>query len=172
MALTVTPGGPADDSLVDRATFESYCDLMGFDYSAFTEDQRDTALRRGTIYVEGLSSWPGQRATTTQRRLFPRSGLLDADGLAYPSDTVPPPVQDAVCEAAFFDLGSPGVLNKALDASAKKVLTKVDKISWTLVGADGDRGLRVELTAVTDLLRPIMIGDTNFFFGSAGGSFE
>jgi hypothetical protein len=87
MALTVTPGGDSDDSMLSLADFELHCAKFGHDVSSYTDAAKEVALRKMTLWVEGLGtrsdtrsySWPGVRATATQARVWPRAGATRPD---------------------------------------------------------------------------------------------
>jgi len=72
-----------------------------------------TLVKKGTdSYYIINRKWKGQRATTTQRLDFPRIGLVDADGNAVPSDSVPQEIKDATSELA----GQLGAGDRTLDS--------------------------------------------------------
>lgn len=169
MVLTVTPGGASDDALVDLADFQAYCSARGYDLDSYSDADQEQAIRRATVWVEGVggpttdlpSRWPGKKASAAQRRLWPRSGAKDVDGLAIDDDTIPAPIEDAVCEAAFYDLGNPGVLHSQITPSEVVKQEKVGPISTTY--QDGSTGTAADyrpmLTVVNDLLSAILIPD-------------
>lgn len=170
MALTVTPGGASDDALLTLAAFKVYADARNWDYSAFDDDTKiEPAIRVGTVFVEGVggptadlpSRWPGKKASATQRRLWPRSGAKDVDGLAIDASTIPAAVADAVAEAAWYELNNPGTLHAKITPSEVVKQEKVGPLSVTY--QDGSTGTawdyRPMLTAINDLLAAILIPD-------------
>ena len=48
--------------------------------------------------------WKGTRATSTQERDFPRSGMVDRDGYSMSSTTTPTAVREAMFEVALLHL--------------------------------------------------------------------
>jgi hypothetical protein len=170
MALTVTPGGASDDALLSLAAFKAYADARNWDYSGFDDaTEIEPAIRIGTVFVEGVggptadlpSRWPGTKASATQRRLWPRAGATDVDGLAIGSTTIPAPVEDAVAEAAWYELNNPGVLHAKITPSEVVKQEKVGPLSVTY--QDGSTGTawdyRPMLTVIADLLAAILIPD-------------
>lgn len=166
MPLTVTPGGAADDALVELDAFKSYCDARGY---AYGDDDTviEQAIRRGTVWVEGVgaesglvkSRWPGKKASATQRRAWPRSGATDVDGLSIDDATIPFAVQDAVCEAAFYDIANPGILHKAITPSdvVKSESVGGDGVKVTYQDGVDHNSARAMLSVVSDLLSGILV---------------
>lgn len=170
MTLTVTPGGASDDALVTLAAFKAYADARGWDYSAMNDTaDLEPAIRRGTVWVEGMGGptdrlpkrWPGVKASATQRREWPRSGAVYTDGTAISSTVIPPQVEDAVCEAAWFDLNNAGELFATVTPSGVVKSESVGSAGVKVEYRDGGdvQAARVMLTSVRDLLAPILIPD-------------
>lgn len=167
MALTVTPGGASDDALITLADFQSYCASMGHDLTDYTDTQQEQAIRGGTIWVEGVGAisdrlptrWPGVKASATQRRVWPRAGATEVDGTAIAVDTIPAAVQEAVAEAAFYDLGNPGVLHAQITPAEAIKQEKIGPLSTTYHDPQAAGDLRAMLTVVDDLLSAILIPD-------------
>lgn len=167
MALTVTPGGAADDSLLTLAYFKTYCTAMGKAYDTY-DDETDIepAIRKATIFVEGLGSpqhtrkllWPGSKTNGTQRRLFPRTNATEVDGTAIDSATIPLAVQEAVAEAAHYELENAGTLQAAvvLGQVASKESVGSAGVSVSYKNEATMQQARTMLTAVSDLLSPIL----------------
>jgi len=166
VALTVTPGGASDDALGTLAAFKAYHDARGNDYSAYSDTAIEQSIRRGTVWVEGLgartkgrvgSRWPGARASATQRREWPRSGALRVDGTAIASSTIPAEVEEAVFEAAFYDLGNSGLLHATVTPAEIATSEAVGPIKVSYATAEQHHAARVMLTVVDDLLSSILI---------------
>lgn len=168
MALTVTPGGASDDALVSLADFQAYCTARGYALGDYTDTQQEQAIRRATVWVEGLGApkasgfqrWPGARAAATQRRLWPRAGATYRDGTAIPSGVIPAPIEEAVSEAAFFDLGNTGQLHANFTPAEIVSRAKAGPAEVTYEGATDERAARLMLSAVQDLLADILLPES------------
>lgn len=185
MALTVTPGGASDDSLVTLATFQAYCDDHGYSLDDYDDTEQEQSARRATAFIEGVGGqtdtlplrWPGKRASATQRRIWPRSGARFADGVAIDSTTIPAAVQEAVCEAIYYDLTNPGILHATIVPTD---VIKSESVSVSGVKVEYRDGLsnlnaaRTMLTVVYDLLSDILVPDLKgpHLFMSAVGRTE
>lgn len=132
MAVTVTPGGASDDSMLSLADLETHCTDFGHDISSYTDPQKEQSLRRMTLMVAGLGTrsatrtlaWPGARATATQAQPWPRTGAYRADGTAIDDETIPREIEMAIAEAVFYDLENPGVLQAAITSPTQSAVTK------------------------------------------------
>jgi hypothetical protein len=168
MALTVTPGGASDDAMLTLSGFKAYADARNWDYSGFDDTTAiEPAIRVGTVFVEGVggptaglsSRWPGKKASASQRRIWPRTGAKDVDGLAIDADTIPASVEGAVAEAAWYELNNAGTLHAQINPSEVVKQEKVGPLSVTY--QDGSTGTawdyRPMLTVINDLLAPILI---------------
>lgn len=180
MVLAVTPGGANDDALLTLAAFKAYADARGMDYSGSIDTEVEQAIRRATTWVEGLGGptarlatrWPGIRADPDQRRVWPRSGAAYIDGTGIASDIIPAPVEEAVAEAAFYDLINPGVLHSKITPgdAIKSASAGPAKVEYFGPGDDA-MNLRPMLTAVTDLLAGLLTPDLDgphFMFRAVG----
>lgn len=163
MALTVTPGGASDDALLTLAAWKTYAAAQGWTYSGvYTDAQIEASIRRGTVYVEGLGApsrsggvrWPGERATSTQRRVWPRTGATYLDGTVIASDVIPGQVGDAVAEAAWYDLNNAGKLQGSVVSGLKSAGAGPARVEF-MEGASAD-DMRSRLAVVSDLLADIL----------------
>lgn len=181
MPLTVTPGGAADDSLITLAFFQTHCANMGYDLAAYTDTQQEIAIRKGTVYVEGLgvavgrisSRWPGQISDGAQRRIWPRTNATFVDGVSISSDVIPAQVTEAVAEASFYELGNAGTLSALINLSkvAQKQSVGGSGLSVTYADSVEYRDARPMLLNVMDLLSGILVPDVEgpfFAFMSVG----
>lgn len=75
---------------------------------------KESALVRGSAYVDGAFSWPGLRSSSTQGLSWPRDDAFDADGLELSG--VPARVKNAACEAALVEL-TPGTLSDSREGA-------------------------------------------------------
>lgn len=167
MALTVTPGGPADDSLLSLDDFDTYCTNFGHTVTA-TDGEKEVALRKATLWVEGLGTrgytmayrWPGTLVSGTQLRAWPRAGATRPDGTAISSATIPVEVENAVAEAAVYELSNPGTLFAVLTPSEVVTSEAVGPIKVAYATGNGLDDARPMLTIVNDMLSNILIPET------------
>jgi len=63
-----------------------------------TANDKEKSLIWATTLFESMIEWDGWKNTATQRLRVPRSGLVDADGDSYASDTIPEILEIATAE--------------------------------------------------------------------------
>lgn len=127
----------ADNSYVTYAEFQAYCDLIG--RTAPAQDVVEPRLIQGTLALDRKygARFLGRKTDSTQPLQWPRTpsqdrmvnntdGLytVDAEGNYRDLNTIPPEVQEAVCEVALamptgFTLYSQD--NPAVTEETKKV---------------------------------------------------
>ena len=158
-----------------EAGFTAYHTARGNDISGMDSAAIAVALVVGSDYVDGRGGrcFVGRRtAGYDQEGEWPRTGAVTTTGYPIPSDTVPTPVVNAAYEAGFFNFGTPGGLTPAIAPDARRVLTQVDVLRWSVVGGSDPDALRTVLTRVDDLLAPFIdctVADGNApFFGVIG----
>lgn len=165
MALTFTPGGETDDTLVSLVTFKTHCANFGRNYAEFDDPYLEIALRKATLWVEGLGSrtdtrrtlWPGTRTSSTQSRIWPRSGAKYIDNSPISSDAIPEGVTIAVCEAAYFILtDSEGLFENVIQSQTAK-RKKIGPMEIEYFGSDSMDAVRKTLGIVEDALSQILI---------------
>jgi hypothetical protein len=90
-------------SYVSVAELVQYWENRGVDYSFTAGATVQAKLNIATQYVDNLHVYEGQKSTTAQALQFPRSWLVDRNGIDQ-SSVVPTAVKYAVCEAAAYEL--------------------------------------------------------------------
>lgn len=109
--LVVTVGGASSNSYVTLAVFNTYCEQR-LNVDSFDEAQPDDKIRALLMATRRLDreNWIGQKASTTQALVWPRSGIYKPDGYGeqYSSAEIPQLVKDAQCELALAYLGGYG----------------------------------------------------------------
>lgn len=100
MALDTTVGGSATNSYLTLVEFNEYLTnhVSGAAALAMTDGQKEAALITGTRLIDVMFLWNGAAASETQRRAFPRTGLLTRNGFALPSDIHPIELKEATAE--------------------------------------------------------------------------
>jgi hypothetical protein len=150
MAMIIEDGtGVAGaDSYATRAAYIAYVLSWYGDVVADT-DALDPPIRRATAYMSGLA-WKGTRTLGRAQSLaWPRTGVVDCEGLSLGDAEIPLDLIYAQHELARAELTSPGVLTPAVSkANATVVREKVDLLE---VEYDTDN-----LTGSIDEVRPIV----------------
>ena len=141
----------------DDAGFDVYAADNGYDIPSGNV----TAARlRGSVYLDGhyYQRWPGEpTGGVDQERSWPRKTATDRFGNAIDSTAVPARVVSASYEATLLELTTPGFFAKTFTESEKKVLTKVQSISWTYTGnSKGDRSSSPVSTVIDNILAPLL----------------
>ena len=104
MAITViaTPGASDANAYCDVDYADAY--HQGNPYaSTWTDAETDAkgwALIEATRIIDAHVTWLGTVSTTTQRLLWPRTGVFDKRGIAIEDDVIPEAVKDATSECA------------------------------------------------------------------------
>ncbi len=75
------------------------------------------------------------------------------------STVIPAPVEDAICEAAFFDLGNPGVLHSQITPSEVVKSAGAGPAKVTFQDPQTERDARPMLTVISDLLAGLLVPD-------------
>ena len=144
----------------DDAGFADYAEANGYEVPAGTVA---AARLRGSVYLDGhyYQRFPGEpTGGVDQERSWPRKSATDRFGNAINPDAVPVRVVSSSYEAALIELRTPGFFSKTFTESEKKVLTKVQSISWTYTGkSKGDRSSSPTSTVIDNLLAPILTPD-------------
>ena len=144
----------------DDSGFADYAAANGYDVPAGTVA---AARLRGSVYLDGhyYQRFPGEPTSgVDQERSWPRKSSTDRFGNAINPDAVPARVVSASYEAALIELRTPGFFSKTFTESEKKVLVKVQSISWVYTGnSKGDRSSSPTSTVIENLLAPILTPD-------------
>ncbi|WMT85572.1 hypothetical protein NO932_11600 [Pelagibacterium sp. 26DY04] len=115
---------------------------------------------RGSSYIDGTYGSRFSGVPTggfAQERAWPRTGAK-AYGQAIGSDVIPDAVIKASYVAAFAEAKAPGSLSVTYTPGTTKVLTKVDKIEWDVIGDASAAGAMIPvLSAVEGLLAPFLV---------------
>lgn len=134
MAFVVEDGTakPNANSFADLATIRAYAADRGIDLSApGTSDAALQALAvKATDYLASFAKqYVGQPTTITQALPWPRTGVINSDGTAFPDNDIPDALVNACCQLCIEE--NNGVnLQRTSDygASGFVVRSKVDVI--------------------------------------------
>lgn len=115
---------------------------------------------RGSNYIDGTYGARFSGVPTggfAQERAWPRTGAC-AYGQSIGGDVIPDAVVKASYVAALADAKVPGSLSVTYTPGTTKVLTKVDKIEWDVIGDPSEPGAMIPvLSAVEGLLAPFLM---------------
>lgn len=104
MALIATVGAADANSYVTLDEAEAYFETRP-NSTAWTsstdDDKKEASLIMATRLLDARVEWTGLAAGATQALCWPRSGMLNRNGFAISSATLPRELKDAVCELAL-----------------------------------------------------------------------
>ena len=118
--LDATPGGANSNSYATLAEAVAYFETRTAVAGWEAADDQSVLLMMGTRVLDAMArpkktlvspkgespyfvtrrTWTGAPATTTQKLAWPRTGMLDANGNAIPSNIIPQDLKDALAELA------------------------------------------------------------------------
>lgn len=169
MALVVTPGDPDADSYVDLDEFRAYCGKVGYDLADKTDPDLEQALRRGTTWLDGTygQRFTGEPASVEQALEWPRKNAVWR-GSRVPSDVVPQKVKNALCEAAWRELSTPGSLSPDYVPAEAIKQEQVGDLSVTYQDSTGRAEDALPVVSIIDgILAGFVRGKGAGVFGSA-----
>jgi hypothetical protein len=99
------PDNPTDDAnaYIDLDFFQAYCDLVGYDYSSYTDAQQEQSIIRATIFMDARWSYAGYKLDDDQSTECPRQEVYDSRGMWVQG--LPTPLLNACAEYAWAGLG-------------------------------------------------------------------
>lgn len=120
------------------------------------EDARDSALIKGTQYIDDEYTWTGVKGTKAQALEWPQSGADDGE-YAVDTDEIPVRVQQATAESALAELTIAGGL-RVSDPTAGSIQASTVKIGGITVSDQygSPKSSRRILPTVDRLLRPFV----------------
>lgn len=126
MALDTTVGGASSNSYNTLVEFDQYLTehVSGAVALAVTPDaKKEAGLITAARVFDAMFLWNGAPASTTQRRAFPRVGLLDRNGVALDGLSIPIEVKEAHAELARLMLQSDTTAPSAVAAAGLTQVT-------------------------------------------------
>ncbi len=165
MALTVENGTglPGADAFISVEYFEAYCAARGHSLSTSTDTLKEQAIVRASAFLSDSYSWAGWIVSGRgsnggkQGLAWPRSGVVDDEGYAIPSDEVPDEVQRATAEITRRELVTPGAMTPDYTPSTRVKSEKVGALAveYDLSRVDAE-SVRPVLLVVRDLIGPLL----------------
>lgn len=165
MALIVEDGTNVAnaESFATVAFADAYHLAMGNTTWAGATLAKEQALRRATAVLDGYS-WAGFRTHGRLQALsWPRSGVVDVEGLGVGTAEIPSGLQKATVELALRELVTPGSLTPDFVAGASVKREKVDVLEVEYANpATSVSDVRPVVTVVAAMVAP--------YLSSGGGS--
>jgi hypothetical protein len=96
------------NAYIDLDYFQAYCDLMGYNYSAYTDAQQEQSIIRASVFMDARWSFAGYKLDDDQSTECPRQEVYDSRGMWV--DGLPEPLLKACAEYAFAGLSRPELL--------------------------------------------------------------
>jgi hypothetical protein len=162
MALTLIATAGADNAnsytTVEEADAYHEAHLYASTWTAASPEQKAAALIWATRLLDEQCDWDGTKATNEQALRWPRGGAVDADGIPFDIDEIPPALKAATAEFARLLLASDRFQVRD-DAKGGLHSVSAGPVSVTFNAVD-----RISLVpeSVWSLLRPLQ-------HGAAGG---
>jgi hypothetical protein len=129
MALIIEDGTgvPNADSWATKLQADTYAVSIGnLDWDPLDDDVKEQALRRGARYITVVYGprFAGKKTYALDQSLpYPREGIVDNEGNAWPNDYIPPALIQAQIEAALREGVQPGVLTPVTAPQIKTGVT-------------------------------------------------
>lgn len=147
------------NAAVSLAAFKTYCDDRGKDYSSYSDDELNQAIIRASAFLASTAfKWLGHKTFQRDQKMpWPRVEMWDADGWPIDVDEIPVEYEDAACELAFVEAGTPGSFAPSVTQADKVLSETVGPISVTYANKyTAATDSRPTLTLVRDLLAPFL----------------
>ncbi|QIG67252.1 hypothetical protein EVB37_016 [Rhizobium phage RHph_TM3_3_3] len=115
----------------DNTKAQAYWAAAGYVVPAGTSDPQITAARqRGSLVIDRYERFFSGTRTGgfAQERAWPRTGASTYYGEAIPSDMVPVAIENASYEAAWLELGTPGILSPVVTGTSTVKREKVGQL--------------------------------------------
>lgn len=140
------------------AGYKAWADVRGVSYSAYDDAAILAALVRSTYYIDGAyrEDFGGWRLNGRVQDLeWPRTGVMDREGLPVDPYTVPPEVDAATYEGAKRELASPFSL--APDLKPGGGIVKRVKAGSVEVEYESNNQLTKTFQAIEQALGPLLV---------------
>jgi hypothetical protein len=160
VTLVVEDGTGRSDAnaIIALASFKTYCDDRGKDYSAFSDELLSEAIIRASAFMVNAYVWQGQKINRRLQTMpFPRYAVTDREGWPVLPTEIPHEYTDACCEITLYEATNPGGLNPTVVQSD---LVKVEQVGSIRVEYarlfNSASEARPTLLIVNDLLWPFL----------------
>lgn len=143
------------------AGFRAYHTARGRDVSAYDDDAVvSAALLVASEWLDATyrSSFKGLPSVIGQADEWPRVGVYDDYGYAYPSDTVPSLIENAVYEAALRELQTPGTLTLDFTPGKYKRVSIAGSVSVDYALPMQAADIQLQFPIIDQILSPLLGG--------------
>jgi len=149
------------DSYGTNQGFTDYHTARGRDVSAYDDGDITAARLVASEWLDGLYAmrWPGLKTVHTQDRDWPRQGVIDREGYAVSSVTVPVQIENATYEVALRQLQSPGSLTTDFTPNKYSRVSIDGAISVQYAGMGGAADAQVQLPIVGQIIASLLWWD-------------
>jgi len=149
-------------SYLSVADFKIYHTDRSADFSAYTDDQIQSALIKASDYIDRRFVYKGYRSNARNQALeWPRHSVLDPNGNYVDGDEVPVEIGQACAELSFIGLSQTLIPNMDFDTSGGFVTEQTDKlgtmVSTTKYSAFQGRRSFPQYTIADSLLRKFAV---------------
>lgn len=153
MTLIVETGAgvAGANTYADVVALTAYMSERGYVVDA-DDAAKSAAILRAMTYMEARP-WKGAKVSREGSLEWPRVNVVDRNGYAVPADEVPPQVVKALCEAAYREIVTPGVLqpDQGRDNRLKSLKVDIIEMEWE----PGVSAVPV-VTIINDILRGLV----------------
>lgn len=150
----------AADTFITAAAADAYLGfrLRAAEWGAANDSDKEAALRMATAMIS-RERFAGRITSNNQTLAWPRAGVVDQEGRAVPSDTIPAPIAHATAELALFllryDLTDDRVRRGVLNVRSERI----GESSATFENAGGNDSLPA---IVRDMIAPFQAVTSGF----------
>lgn len=144
------------NSYASIATVTTYCASMGYTAwagTSITDALREAAILRAMNYMEALP-WNGVKTARDNPLSWPRYSMYDREGYAIDTDDVPQVVVNALCEAAYRELQTAGILQP--DDTRDGMLTSISVAGAVSLEWANGAPRRTNFRIITDMLKGLI----------------
>jgi hypothetical protein len=162
MAIVVETGAGLSnaDALASVAFCDSYHLARLNSTWVGSDEEKESAIRRATMYLSDSVTWSGIRTKGRDQALaWPRASTFDKEGFGIDTDIIPIEIKNACAELALQELVSPGSMTPTVTISATRKREKIGAIEVEYANASLPASSRVPaMLRVQALIAPFIDG--------------
>ena len=141
------------NSYASLATVTAYHVARGNSAWLGSDEDAEPAILRAMNYMEALP-WNGVKTARDNPLSWPRYGMYDREGYAIDTDDVPQVVVNALCEAAYRELQTAGILQP--DDTRDGMLTSISVAGAVSLAWAAGAPRRTNFRIITDMLKGLI----------------